>query len=118
MHYHYCPLCSNSLAVDRQSGRSRPHCPECGFVHYQNPTTGVAVIIMQKGRLLLVKRHGSYDGMWCIPCGHVEFDEDIQSAACREFKEETYQKLRERYTIVIEEPLLQGNDNKISTRNK
>jgi len=36
----------------------------------------------------------------------------------REFKEETYKKLRERYTIVIEEPLLQGNDNKISTRNK
>ena len=36
----------------------------------------------------------------------------------REFKEETYKKLRERYTIVIEEPPLQENDNKISTRSK
>jgi hypothetical protein len=36
----------------------------------------------------------------------------------REFKEETYKKLRERYAIIIEEPLLQANDNKISTGSK
>ena len=27
--------------------------------------------------------------MWCIPCGHVEWDEDIRLCACRELKEET-----------------------------
>ena len=27
--------------------------------------------------------------MWCIPCGHVEYDEDVRAAAVREFKEET-----------------------------
>jgi ADP-ribose pyrophosphatase YjhB (NUDIX family) len=27
--------------------------------------------------------------MWCIPCGHVEYDEDVRVAATREFKEET-----------------------------
>ena len=27
--------------------------------------------------------------MWCIPCGHVEWNEDIRKAAVREFKEET-----------------------------
>ncbi|MBW2483854.1 MAG: peptidyl-prolyl cis-trans isomerase [Deltaproteobacteria bacterium] len=36
----------------------------------------------------------------------------------REFKEETYKKLRERYTIVIEEQKPQTDDNKISTRSK
>ena len=36
----------------------------------------------------------------------------------REFKEETYKKLRERYTIVIEEQKSQTDDNKISTRSK
>jgi parvulin-like peptidyl-prolyl isomerase len=36
----------------------------------------------------------------------------------REFKEETYKKLRERYTIVIEEQESQADDNKISTRSK
>jgi ADP-ribose pyrophosphatase YjhB (NUDIX family) len=27
--------------------------------------------------------------MWCIPCGHVEWDEDIREAARRELQEET-----------------------------
>jgi hypothetical protein len=36
----------------------------------------------------------------------------------REFKEETYQKLRERYTVVIEEQESPADDAKISTRNK
>ena len=28
-------------------------------------------------------------GGWCIPCGHVEWDEDIETAARREMLEET-----------------------------
>jgi ADP-ribose pyrophosphatase YjhB (NUDIX family) len=44
---------------------------------------------MDKNELLLVKRTGSFADHWCIPCGHVEWDEDIRSAAEREFKEET-----------------------------
>jgi ADP-ribose pyrophosphatase YjhB (NUDIX family) len=27
--------------------------------------------------------------MWCIPCGYVEWDEDLRAAAAREFSEET-----------------------------
>jgi ADP-ribose pyrophosphatase YjhB (NUDIX family) len=49
----------------------------------------VAVIVLQEGKLLLVKRRGSYDHMWCIPCGHVEWNEDIRSCARRELEEET-----------------------------
>jgi ADP-ribose pyrophosphatase YjhB (NUDIX family) len=50
---------------------------------------GVAVLLLEGDRLLLVKRYGSFEGMWCIPCGHVEWDEDVRPAAIREFKEET-----------------------------
>ena len=89
MDYHYCPLCSLSLEKNKQSKRLRLYCPGCGFVHYKNPTAGVAVIIIRDGKLLLIKRRGSYDGMWCIPCGHVEWDEDIRLCARRELKEET-----------------------------
>ena len=32
---------------------------------------------------------GPYTGRWCIPCGYVEWNEDIRSAACREMREET-----------------------------
>jgi ADP-ribose pyrophosphatase YjhB (NUDIX family) len=49
----------------------------------------VAVILLQDDNLLLIKRRGTYDGMWCIPCGHVEWDEDIRLCAQRELKEET-----------------------------
>jgi ADP-ribose pyrophosphatase YjhB (NUDIX family) len=50
---------------------------------------GVAVVVVEVEQLLLVRRIGSYQGMWCIPCGHVEWDEDIRSSACRELHEET-----------------------------
>jgi hypothetical protein len=36
----------------------------------------------------------------------------------RDFKEETYKKLRERYTVVIEGPVSSAYDNKISTESK
>ena len=29
------------------------------------------------------------DGGWCIPCGHVEWDETVEEAALREMAEET-----------------------------
>ena len=64
-------------------------CNQCKWTHYKNPTVGVAVIVLKDNELLLVKRNSSYKGMWCIPCGHVEYDEVVQVAATREFKEET-----------------------------
>jgi ADP-ribose pyrophosphatase YjhB (NUDIX family) len=50
---------------------------------------GVAAIVVEEENILLVRRLGSYEGMWCIPCGHVEWDEDIRDAARRELYEET-----------------------------
>ena len=40
--------------------------------------------------MLLGRRsRGVYAGKWCIPCGYVEYDEDVREAAMREFHEET-----------------------------
>jgi ADP-ribose pyrophosphatase YjhB (NUDIX family) len=52
---------------------------------------GVAVIIRdESGRVLMGKRaQGRYGGFWCIPCGRLEWDEDVREAAVREFLEET-----------------------------
>jgi ADP-ribose pyrophosphatase YjhB (NUDIX family) len=66
--------------------RQRLQCPECKWIHYRNPTVGVAVVLVEDGRLLLGRRR---DGGWCIPCGHVEWDESVEEAAQREFAEET-----------------------------
>ena len=49
------------------------------------------VVWDDKDRLLLVKRaEGSTRaGLWCIPCGYVDYGEDVREAAARELKEET-----------------------------
>ncbi len=45
---------------------------------------------MEEKKLLLVKRGvGDYQGSWCIPCGHLEYDEEVRDAALRELLEET-----------------------------
>jgi 8-oxo-dGTP diphosphatase len=89
MHFHFCPRCGQRLLVEQHPARRRPHCPECGFVQYRNPTVGVAVLVVEQGQLLLVRRLGSYEGLWCIPCGHLEWDEEVRAAARRELHEET-----------------------------
>jgi ADP-ribose pyrophosphatase YjhB (NUDIX family) len=51
---------------------------------------GVAVVVLRGESILLGRRaRGPYAGLWCIPCGYVEWDEDIRVAARREMLEET-----------------------------
>jgi ADP-ribose pyrophosphatase YjhB (NUDIX family) len=94
MEFVYCPLCAAPLARERRGERERPVCRACGYVQYRNPAVGVAVIVRQGSQVLLGLRRGSYGGMWCIPCGYVEWDEDVREAAAREFEEETGLRVR------------------------
>jgi ADP-ribose pyrophosphatase YjhB (NUDIX family) len=89
--YRYCPHCATPLTPAEKGGRMRMVCPACGFIHYSNPTAGVATVILDGDNVLLGRRSpaSSYAGTWCIPCGHVEWDEDIREAARRECREET-----------------------------
>lgn len=89
MEFKFCPFCGNSLQVGTDGAKKRLYCVRCQRPVYRNPTVGVAVLIAQGNELLLVKRVGSYEGMWCIPCGHVDWGEDVRSAARREMREET-----------------------------
>ncbi|GAB4529703.1 MAG: NUDIX hydrolase [Anaerolineales bacterium] len=82
----YCPYCASRLEPWHDGEQERRRCPSCGWVHYRNPTVGVAVILLEDGRVLLGERRS---GGWCIPCGHVEWHESIEQAALREFEEET-----------------------------
>ncbi len=90
MIFRYCPFCSEELATRRDGNRTRKYCARCDIVHYRNPTVGVAVVVVSdEDALLLVRRIGSYQGDWCIPCGHLEWDEEVRQAAEREVLEET-----------------------------
>ncbi|BAT70978.1 conserved hypothetical protein [Thermosulfidibacter takaii ABI70S6] len=87
--FRYCPLCGTQLTYTK-TFPPRPKCENCGFIQYVNPTVGVAVIILQNNKILLGKRcKEPFKDHWCIPCGHVEWGEDVREAAKREFKEET-----------------------------
>ena len=89
MEFKFCPYCAHPLEIKHFGSRQRLYCEKCRQVQYRNPTVGVAVVLVEQNRLLLTRRRGSYEGMWCIPCGHVEYGEEVRSAAQREFKEET-----------------------------
>jgi 8-oxo-dGTP diphosphatase len=56
----------------------------------EQPIIGVGAIIIQDGRVLLVKRaHPPIEGQWSIPGGALEIGELVREAAIREAREET-----------------------------
>jgi ADP-ribose pyrophosphatase YjhB (NUDIX family) len=78
------------LQTQLRGDRQGPVCRGCGSVLYRNPAVGVAVVLLQGQKILLGRRaRGEYQGHWCIPCGYVEWGEDVRAAARREFLEET-----------------------------
>jgi ADP-ribose pyrophosphatase YjhB (NUDIX family) len=85
----FCTACGNLLQDQSFGSKVRLYCNRCQRVQYRNPIVGVAVIIVRDHRILLVKRNSSFAGEWCIPCGYVEWNEDVRRAAWRELKEET-----------------------------
>ena len=88
--FRYCPCCGGRLETQRRGDRDRLVCGECRRVLYVNPAVGVAVVV-RRGEAILWGQRGSgpYRGAWCIPCGYVEWGEEVKAAAAREFLEET-----------------------------
>jgi ADP-ribose pyrophosphatase YjhB (NUDIX family) len=87
----FCPRCAEALEHRIRHGSSRPSCPRCGFVFFASMGVGVAAVIQDaSGRVLLVQRAADQfgAGLWCIPCGYVEWGEDLREAAAREALEE------------------------------
>jgi ADP-ribose pyrophosphatase YjhB (NUDIX family) len=87
----YCLVCGAPLVDRDHGGLSRRACDSCSFVRYRSPAPGVAVLIVEGERYLLCRRRPNElrGGLWCLPCGYVEFDEDFLAAARREVLEET-----------------------------
>lgn len=86
----FCPYCQTKLTLIESGGRMRPACLDCGFIHYRNPAPTVCVAILDENRILLGKRAASPgDGLWAIPSGYIEYEDDYISTAIQEAKEET-----------------------------
>ena len=56
----------------------------------ESPLVGVGAVIIERGRVLLVKRgHPPLAGEWSIPGGALEVGETLRAAVVREVREET-----------------------------
>ena len=92
MTFRYCPRCATELELRPSSGPDpdRPTCPNCGFVHYENPTPTVQAWIDDDGSYLALRRgEEPLKGEWNMPGGFVEVGERGDEAIVREVAEET-----------------------------
>lgn len=65
-------------------------CPSCDFIHFTDPKVGVGVLVINEGKILLVRRAMSPEkGKWSIPAGFLDYGEEPKSTAQREVFEET-----------------------------
>ncbi len=86
----YCPRCGTPLTRREEFGRERPVCPNCGWIYFEDPKVAAAILLQDKGRVLLVRRiNEPFRGAWSLPAGFVDAREDPARAAERECLEET-----------------------------
>jgi ADP-ribose pyrophosphatase YjhB (NUDIX family) len=76
-------------AVPEGDNRERLMCPDCGFVHYDNPKVVVGSVALWQERILLCKRAiNPRLGYWTLPAGYLELNETTSEGALREAYEE------------------------------
>ncbi len=88
--YVYCPSCATPLVTRPVAGRPRRACPACDFVYFTDPKVGVGVLVLDAGRILLVRRAMEPErGRWSLPAGFLDQGEDPRATAIREVREES-----------------------------
>ncbi len=87
----YCPKCATPLHTRPIGDKPRRVCPACHYVYFTDPKVGVGVLVVENGRLLLIRRSvDPQKGKWSVPAGFVDSGEDPQKTAVRETWEETH----------------------------
>jgi ADP-ribose pyrophosphatase YjhB (NUDIX family) len=78
------------LTLELRFGKERGVCPQCHWIHFADPKVAAAVLIERDRSVLLVRRvNEPFRGLWTLPAGFVDANEDPARAAERECWEET-----------------------------
>ncbi|QPC80774.1 NUDIX domain-containing protein [Phototrophicus methaneseepsis] len=84
----FCPNCGKPTQSVFTGGRHRDTCPECGFIQYATYSFGVGALVLRDETVLLVERGIPPIGVWTIPGGFLEQEDDVYTAVQREVYEE------------------------------
>jgi ADP-ribose pyrophosphatase YjhB (NUDIX family) len=86
---HFCINCGAALVPRVIEGREVEGCPNDSFILWHDPKVSTAVVVEVEGGIVLGRRsiEPGY-GLWCLPGGFVNDDEDPAVAAARECLEE------------------------------
>lgn len=86
----YCPRCGSPVKLEFAYHRERPVCISCRWMYFPDPKVAAGILVEQNGKVLLVRRSNEpFKGLWTLPAGFVDADEDPARAAERECLEET-----------------------------
>src|SRR5207302_6517988 len=86
---HFCVNCGSPLVTRLIEGRDHEVCPNDSFVLWRDPKVAAAVVVETEGGIVLGRRAIEPGrGLWCLPGGFVNHDEDPASAAIRECREQ------------------------------
>ncbi len=87
----FCALCGGAMELRTVLPDRKRHkvCSRCGFIDFQGPKLVAGCLVVDAGRVLLLRRAiPPRLGYWTFPGGYVDFGETPEPAALRETAEE------------------------------
>src|SRR5260370_39462349 len=99
---YYCVRCGSQLETRLFEGRALEACPNDDFVLWRDPKVASAVVVETDGGVLLGRRaiDPGY-GLWCLPGGVVNDDEQPAHSAGREGEGEVREGVRRPFLVRV-----------------